>query len=323
MYFEAEGFPSTSLARRLTIEKEDEMSIESLREIVANLSASAGALSVLGAELSARTSGTAIHPRLRSHVDEVLQAIGATAALEGLSPEELRPLWFEILHFVQLDNALLAHPDRAPGWTHADNELLQTGGDVTAGFAQVLPRIAPMLEGLSSRLDGGNGSFLDVGTGVAKLAIGMARRWPSLRVVGIDVWAPSLTLARSNVAAANLQGRIELREQNAEALPDEAAFDLAWIPAPFIPPHAIQRVVERVHRALKPGGWMLFATAKPGGDLQAALMRLRVSTFGGQISDQQDVEKLLAAAGYTQITPLPGPPRDFKMIVAARRAPRP
>lgn len=296
------------------------MSIEALRELVAQLSASASALAVLGAELQGRVSGKQIDPTLRPHVDTLLRAAGALEALEGTSAAEVAPLLAEIRHFWSLDNDFLATPERAPGWTYTDTEVLQIGGEVTAGFANVLPRLMPLLEGLAPRLEGPEGAFLDVGTGVARLAIGMAKKWPSLRVVGLDVWGPSLALARKNVTDAGLHDRIEVRELPGEELPDERAFDLAWLPAPFMPRHALDRVVERVHRALKPGGWLLFAAAKPGEDLRGAALGFRMAQFGGGPSTQQEIEKLLAERGFTEVKMLPGPPRDFKMIVAGRRA---
>jgi len=297
------------------------MSIDSVRGLVADLAASASALAVLGAELQARASGKPIHPSLQPHVDAILHEIGANTALAGVSPEELRPLVTEIRHFWLLDGEFLSNPQRPPGWTYADNEVLATGGELTEGFADVLPRIAPQFDDLASRLLGPDGRFLDIGTGVGRLSIAIARHWPSLRVVGVDTWAPSLALAHANVAAAGLQDRIELREQSGEDIPDDQAFDLAWLPAPFIPPQVLRRIVERVHRALKPGGWLLFATAKPGTDLRAALLRFRVAGWGGEPTSRDDVEKLLTDAGFTDLRVLPGPPRDFKMIVAARRAP--
>jgi SAM-dependent methyltransferase len=298
---------------------EETMGIESLRGLIADLAASASALAVLGAELQSRASGKPIHPSLRPHIDAILQELGANAAMEGVSPEELRPLVTEIRHFWLLDGEFLSNPERAPGWSYTEHDVLSTGGELTEGFADVLPRIAPQFDDLAVRLGGPDARFLDIGTGVGRLSIAIARRYPTLRVVGIDTWAPSLALARANVAAASLQDRIELREQSGEELPDERAFDLAWIPAPFIPPQALWRTVERVRRALKPGGWVLFATAKPGTDLRAALMRFRVATWGGQPTSQDEVEKHLADAGFTDVRVLPGPPRDFKMIVAARR----
>ena len=296
------------------------MSIEALRDVVAQLSASASALAALGAELHARVSGKPIDPALRAQVADLLREAGALQALEGTSAAEVAPLLAEIRHFWSLDNDFLASPDRAPGWTYTDTELLQAGGEVTEGFANVLPRLLPLLEGLAPRLERAGAAFLDVGTGVARLAIGMARQWPSLRVVGLDVWGPALAVARKNVAGAGLGDRIEIREQPGEELPDERAFDLAWIPAPFVPPHALGRLVDQVQRSLKPGGWLLFAAAKPGEDLRGAALRFRVALFGGAPSTQSEIEKLLTDKGFAEVRTLPGPPRDFKMIVAGRRA---
>jgi SAM-dependent methyltransferase len=296
------------------------MSIEALRDVVAQLNASASALAILGAELHARVSGKPIHPALRAQADDVLREVGALQALEGTSAAELAPLLPEIRHFWALDNDFLASPERGPGWNHKDVEFLQGAGEITEGFANVLPRLLPELEGLGARLERPDAAFLDVGTGVARLAIGMARKWPSLRVVGIDVWGPSLAVARKNVADARLEKRIDLREQPGEELTDERAFDLAWIPAPFVPSRALGRLVENVHRALKPGAWLLFAAAKPGEDLRGAALRFVVSLYGGAPCTQAESEKLLAEKGLTEVRTLPGPPRDFKMIVAGRRA---
>lgn len=295
------------------------MGIESLRGLVADLSASAGALAVLGAELHSRICGKPLPPSVRPHVEAILEQLGAASAIEGVTAEELGPLLTEIRHFALVDGKLLSNPERAPGWTYTDQDVLDTGGALTEGFAHVLARIALQFDGLAARLDAPDGRFLEIGTGVGRLSIAMARRWPLLRVVGMDIWGPSLALARSNVAAAGLQNRIELREQAGEELTDESKFDLAWIPAPFIAPHVLGRILERVNRALNPGGWVLFGTAKPGTDLNAALMRFRVASWGGEVTSEEEIKKLLAGAGFTQISVLPGPPRDFKMIVAARR----
>jgi SAM-dependent methyltransferase len=295
------------------------MSIEALRDVVAQLTSQASALAVLGAELRARVSGKPLDPALRAHTDSLLREAGALQALEGTSPAEVAPLLAEIRHFWSLDDEFLSTPDRAPGWSSSSNDVLQIAGDATEGFANVLPRLLPQLDGLGARLDASDARFLDVGTGVAKLAIGMARKWPNLRVVGLDVWGPSLALARKNVGDAGLQTRIEVREQPIEELSDERAYDLAWLPAPFIPKHALGRAVERAYRALKPGGWLLFATTRPGDDLRGAALRFHVALFGGEPSTQPESEKLLTEKGFTAVRTLPGPPRDFKMIVAARR----
>lgn len=296
------------------------MSIEALRDAIAQLSASASALAALGAELNARATGTPIHSTMRKPVDDLLRVAGLEEALQGVSGPEGAPLLAELRHFWALDNDFLAKPDQAAGWNYAAHDVLRTGGEITEGFANVLPRFLPMLDGLGARLESADARFLDVGMGVAGLSIGMARKFPALSIVGLDVWGPSLALARKNVAEAGLTERIEVREQSGEDLPEEAAFDLAWVPAPFMPPAVLARVVERVVRSLKPGGWFLLAAAKSCDDLRGTALGFHVSLYGGQPSAQEENEKLLTSKGLANVRTLPGPPKDFKMIVVGQRA---
>jgi len=180
--------------------------------------------------------------------------------------------------------------------------------------------IAPRLDGLPERLAAPGAAFLDVGVGVAAMATEMVRQWPSLRVVGVDPWAASVALARGNVRAAGLADRIELREQRAEDPPDEDRFDLAWVPSVFIPREALPSVLERVARALRPGGWLLLAFAHPGADpLAAALARLRTALWGGTDATPSEMVDALTRSGLVEVTPLPGPPASAVAMVAGRR----
>lgn len=310
---------SIGVARLRVNVMENTMNNESLRDVVARLSASTTALASLGAAMRARVSGSPVHATLEPHLDEVLRAAGVRDALDAASAEEIAPLLAELRHFWVLDDELVRNPGRAPGWTSTDPDVLDSAGEVTQGFPNALARFAPELDGLAARLETPGASFLDVGVGVGRLAIAMARRWPALRVVGIDPFAPSLARARQNVAAAELGDRVDLRAQSVEDLSEEAVHDLAWIPAPFLPPEVMCRAAERVRRALKPGAWVLVAAAMPGDDLRGAAMALRVALFGGRVATRDDVFGLLHAAGFTDARALPSPPRDFKMVIAARR----
>src|SRR5437867_10732579 len=65
-------------ARRLAGKRrENHMSIEALRQVVAQLNASATALAALGAELHSRVSGKPLNPALRAHADDLLRETGA------------------------------------------------------------------------------------------------------------------------------------------------------------------------------------------------------------------------------------------------------
>ena len=47
-----------------------------------------------------------------------------------------------------------------------------------------------------------DGALLDVGTGTGSMALAMTARWPSRRVIGIDVAAPYVDYARAQTVVA-------------------------------------------------------------------------------------------------------------------------
>jgi SAM-dependent methyltransferase len=295
---------------------------ETLQQVVARLSASANALAALGAAIDARSTGASLEPRLKARIDEVLAAVGANEALEGAHSDELRPLLGELRTFSLTNTKLLFTASRGAGWTHREPELLEAAGDVSTAVPHMIKRVvAPELEGLADTLAKPDAAFLDVGVGVAAMSIEMARLWPSLRVVGIDLWAPAIEMARARVRGAALEQRIELRLQAAQDLPDRDVFDLAWIPSLFVPEAVLARVIEQVRAALRPGGWLLFPVVRPGTDrLLASLARMRVAMFGGFDTTPADAEALLRAHGFTSVRTLPNPPASLAVTIAARRA---
>ncbi len=294
-------------------------SIENVRALVAELGRSSAALSALGAAIDARCGGE-LDPRLEAPLRELLAVIGLPDGLGDIPPAQLRPVLGEIRGFSALQSKWTHADRRRPGWNHTESEILSEVGQVTIPFAHGFRNvIAPKL-GLVERLESPGAAFLDIGVGVGLLAIEFCRLWPELRVVGLDIWAPSLALARGNVAAAGLEGRIELREQAGQDLPDEAAFDVAWMASSFMAEATIPEAVRRVHRALRPGGWILFATARPGDPLSTALARLRTVAFGGTFTTPDEIERLLRQHGYADVSTLPGPPSAPVGVVAGRRA---
>ncbi len=297
------------------------MAIDTLRQTVADLNLSAGALAALGAALDAQMSGVALEPGLRPYVEDVVTALGAREALDDATPAELLPLLSEIRAFALTNSQLLVAATRRSGWMHSEPEILQAAGDVSIAFPRALQRsVAFHLPGLAERLESPGASFLDVGVGVGALSIEMARLWPTLDIVGIDRWAPALALARERVQAAGLAERIALREQNAEELPDINSFDLAWIPGAFVSEAATPMLIGRIYRALRPGGWLLFAIICAGDDtVAAAVARLRTAMFGGFVTTNESIELLLSRQGFVDVRTLPRSPGSLGAVVAARR----
>lgn len=99
----------------------------------------------------------------------------------------------------------------------------------------------PRLDGLLALLQDPTATFLDVGTGVATIAIQMCRLFPRLHAVGLEPQDAPLAQARRNVVEARLGDRIELRAQRIEDLTDREAFDLVWLPQVFLPREVLER----------------------------------------------------------------------------------
>lgn len=297
------------------------MTRATLGSVVSRLSTSVTALGAIGLALEARLSGHPLPPGVQLHVDEVFAALDMGGELAAYSEAELRSLLTDI-RFGMFDAQKMLSPKPCePGWMHMESDFLQTTGAASAVLPSVLKKlIVPSLAGLAERLDSPSAAFIDIGTGVAALSIEMARLWPTLQIVGLEPWAPAIALARLNVAKAGLEDRIELRYQGGEELTDTEAFDLAWLPVPFIPERVLAAVLERTVSALRPDGWLLMPLVNPAAEpVLTALTRLRIALWSGSTMTPTDVEVYLQKAGFVDIKTLPTPPVAVATMVACRR----
>jgi SAM-dependent methyltransferase len=255
--------------------------------------------------------------------DAVLAALGVRDDVEALDEHELAGLVGIVEGFLAQAADHVCHPARA-AWNHETPSILMAQGHTSTLLGGIFARsLVPAFgAGLEDRLRAAGASFLDVGVGVAALAITMCRLWPQLRVVGVDPWQPALELARENVAAAGLQERIELRELTAEALTDAGEHDLAWIPTIFISDAALERAIERVHAALRPGGWAILGLyARPDDPLAAAVADLRTARHGGALGTPQDVAAMLSHAGFAGVDVVFEPKWRLPMVFVVGQRP--
>jgi SAM-dependent methyltransferase len=194
------------------------------------------------------------------------------------------------------------------GWNHDDPELLRTQGVASAAAVPVIAqRLIPSLSDLGERMSQPGAAALDVGTGVAAVATGLANHFPELRVVGLEPAAAPMAEARRNIAAAGLEGRIELRSQRVEDLADEDAFDFAFLPIVFLATDTLRSGLASVLRALRPGGWVLMGSlGVPGDELGPALARLKATLWGSEALPPEEVGRLAEEIGYDEVRFFPG-----------------
>jgi SAM-dependent methyltransferase len=207
----------------------------------------------------------------------------------------------------------------AEGWAAQSDETLRAQGRGSAMGGTMLARmVVPTLPGLAERFAAG-GDFLDVGVGVGELAAAFCDALPQARVVGLDVMPRVLRLAAETVASRGLADRLELRECGVQALADVDRFDLAWLPAPFIPEAVFDVGLARLVAAVRPGGWLVVGAGRLEGDpLAVALTRWKTALAGGTALGREDAERRLGAVGFVDVQELPTPP-GAPVLYAARR----
>jgi hypothetical protein len=211
----------------------------------------------------------------------------------------------------------------ANAWTGQDDEAILAQGRASAQGAQAFKMFAvPMLEGLGDLLSGASPVMLDVGVGVAAMAVAYCEAFPGLKVVGLDVLPRALELARRTIDEAGMADRIQLRHQDVATLEDRDAFCLSWLPAPFVPRAAIDAGLPRMVGALVPGGWLVIGHGKfADRRLSNALTRFQTVAFGGTAINGDEARDLLRGVGLEQIVTLPAP-EGAPGITVGRRAVR-
>jgi hypothetical protein len=194
-------------------------------------------------------------------------------------------------------------------WTTQDDAAIVAQGRASAQGARPFKMFGlPMMAGLGEVMSGPSPVMLDVGVGVAALAVAYCEAFPTLRVVGIDVFPRALELARTTVDQAGMTERIELRHQDVADLEDLDTFCLGWLPAPFVPRPALEVGLPRMVAALIPGGWIMLGHGKFDENGRSnALTRFQTVAFGGTAMNNSEAEELLRGAGLELVATLPTP----------------
>ena len=269
------------------------------------------ALAAVGAALSLRQQGVNPPADVAAALDGVLEAAGLSELME-LPPPQQAVIAGMIGMYLGQVNELLANPGREPGWTYTDPAVLDGYGRGSAMLPMAMSHAHPDLANVTS--------FLDVGTGVGLLACAAANVWPEAKVVGIDPWDVSLQRARANVAAAGLEGRVDLRQTDLAGLGDSGVYDCVWIPSFFLTEDVLAAGLKAAHDALQPGGWIVVGTSRPAPDpLANAVGNLRWIRGGGTMLDPKVAVGMLEGVGFAdaQIAP-PTAPIPLDLVIGRR-----
>jgi SAM-dependent methyltransferase len=284
------------------------------------LAGAASALAAIGALLRMRGEGGSVDPLVRQALTRVADA-ALPASIDGLDDQDAAAAACFITTQLHAAYDLLRDPARAPGWAFPDPALLQAQGDISRAFPRHFAMMARESPDFAAALDGGR--FLDIGVGVASLALEAAARFPRLQVTGIDIWEPSLALARANVAASPYADRVAVRAQDVTTIDETETYTVIWFPILFFPRAVVEAALPRLAAALRPGGWLIIPRmAGPAEGVAAALGALQLLRQGGTPWTDEALRACIEGSGFGDVAFHGGvrlfPFPDSRLLLARR-----
>jgi malonyl-CoA O-methyltransferase len=175
--------------------------------------------------------------------------------------------------------------------------------------------------------------ILDAGCGTGYAIGELALRYPSARIIGLDVALPMLTAARERIRG----GRSMLRKLLAPLMPRAngaaplficadfqslplrgVAFDLVWSNLALLWANDLPRAFGEFRRVLNVGGLVTFTTLGPDTlkELRAAFVQADGYTHTNRFIDMHDVGDMLVDAGFAD------PVMDMEQLTLTYAEPR-
>lgn len=290
------------------------MEFHALLAEIRRLATTTQALAGIGAALRLRQDCEQADPAVQVSLDAFVEAT-VPGTLEKLNEQQVAVAQgFANILFEEAAE-LLRNPTRSPKCGITDVDMLQAQGRLSRqGFHAIYALTAgrPLLTKTFQ------GRFLDVGTGVAGIALEAVKQCPSLRAVGIDIWEPALALARANVTASAAAARIQIQTLDVTDLKEDEAYTLAWLPTAFMSRPTAEIAMERIKATLMPDGYIVVGyNALPTEPAAAAFAELRLVRGGGESWDNTVLEQRLRVHGFVDVetcSPIP----DVSFVIGRR-----
>ena len=251
-------------------------------------------------------------------------------ALQSLIPGKPTYIGDRIKHDEWL-YAVWTHLERAVRTNRSVRHMAQPppGAETWKEFSLAMHNLA-MRTGplLAATLDlSGRCQLLDCGGGVGTHSIFLVQRYPGLRAIVLDL-PETAELAKEIIDRFGLADRITPRGGNYFVDDLGEGHDVVLLSAVLhsMPPEASRLLLERCHRSLVGGGWVIVheALIDPDGTspVRAALFSLNmlVNTGEGRSYSGEQIMGLMEEAGFTplEVKRLP-PPAYTSLVIGEKR----
>ncbi|SPF43968.1 Methyltransferase type 12 [Candidatus Sulfopaludibacter sp. SbA4] len=222
-------------------------------------------------------------------------------------------------------------------------EVIRNGRTLLPGEGSVEPEnpvwvefahsMAPMMAPVAAPLGGivleglsGPVRVLDIAAGHGLFGIEVARQHPEARIVAVD-WAPVLEVAKANARKAGVEARFDALPGSAFDVDYGGPYDIALLTNflhHFDTPTCIG-LLQKVHRAMKPGGRVAVLEFVPNEDrvsppMAAAFSLVMLATTpSGDAYTFRQLEAMLHEAGFEGVAAHPVPKSPHTVVTGTAK----
>jgi 2-polyprenyl-3-methyl-5-hydroxy-6-metoxy-1,4-benzoquinol methylase len=216
---------------------------------------------------------------------------------------------------------------RKGGTTVAQGDNTKPNDELWVNFARTMAPLTTVSAGFIAELTGAKEGkackVLDVAAGHGMFGITVAKQNPNAQITAAD-WAPVLAVAKENAAAAGVADRVAFRPGSAFEADLGEGYDFVLLTNIFhhfdIP--TCEKLMRRVHAALKPGGKAITLEFVPNEDrvtppMAAAFSLIMLAeTDAGDAYTFSQYEKMFRNAGFVKTTlhPVPDMPQQVLLL---------
>ena len=210
---------------------------------------------------------------------------------------------------------------------HGDN--LEVNDDMWIAFARAMGNTANISAGFIAKITNMPGGkpckVLDIAASHGMFGITMAKQNPNAQIVAND-WPNVLTVTKENADAAGVGSRVTLLPGSAFEVDLGKDYDYILLTNLFhhFDPPTCERLMKRVHAALKPGGQAVTLEFVPNDDRvsppPAAMFSLVMlaTTDHGDAYTASEYQKMFHNAGFSKTTVHQVPEMPHRLLVSEK-----
>jgi len=218
---------------------------------------------------------------------------------------------------------------RKGGAAVAQGDNTKPNDELWVSFARTMAPLTTVSAGFIAELAGAKEGkackVLDIAAGHGMFGINIAKQNPNAQITAVD-WAPVLAVAKENAAAAGVADRVSLRPGSAFEADLGDGYDVVLLTNIFhhfdIP--TCEKLMRRVHAALKPGGKANTLEFVPNEDrvtppMAAAFSLIMLAeTDSGDAYTFSQYEKMFHSAGFVKTTLHPVPDMPQQVLLSEK-----